>query len=912
MKELDLNKKKRILIIMITIGLLLIVIIGVALAYMAPNINNTETSSTIVFNSGTVAIVYNNGENQINAKDVLPGWTAIKEFSLTAKNNTDIDASDVMNYALKLVVEENTFSNGAITYKLEGVNENNNGTLAYILPNSLNTVKKGATKTISLGYGTFEQTDAIKDGVTHNYTLTIAFPNKTYESQSNDMGRLLSAYITIEKPTEDLAKLTITDEPHNINNLTINVEKNVGFDLSNPGYANNQLFSRWKINSGTASIGIGSNIITVTSDEASVSSTYSTTTEFNYTDDHSWSILYIAPYTGTYKLEAWGASGGTSTATGGYGAYATGNIRLKKGEEINVYVGGQGIKPATSSSAYTNGGYNGGGSANYAGGTGGGATHFSFEDSLLKDTTDKSKIILVAAGGGGGGNKYAENKGGSGGGIIGVDGGYYNASNKHNGTGGTQTSGGTINSSNVAGEIGHFGYGGKGGYNEQYKQGAGAGGGGYYGGGGGSNRTGGGGGGSSFIGSNRLLDDGNKVMYCYECTESSEASTKTISTSNYSSDAIANYAKLGDGYAKITIQTIEENAEYSTITVVNEELQKVTTIETKKGEKINIPVEFNQSYIFESYEIEKGTATIDGTNVTPTSDIVVIKINQILRPIYEFAYIDPTTENSEPYYKFNVQKTGTYKLETWGAQGGGNDLCLGGYGGYSVGYINLKKDDIIYITIAGKGNFINCTDSSIISGGLNGGGSGTCAFNKNAASGGGATHIAKGSGLLSTFENNKNSLLIVAAGGGGGAMNSTSSYGIGGSGGGFTGVANSPVGNTYKNTGGTQSSGGTSGTGKRIGSFGQGGCASSDAWGSGGGSGLYGGGTVWYGGGGSGGSSYIGNSLLTNKAMYCFGCEESSDTSTKTVATTCHSETPTENCAKEGNGYARITYIPEN
>ena len=58
MKELDLKKKKRILIIMIVIGLLLILIIGAALAYMAPNINNTETSSTIVFNSGIVAIVY--------------------------------------------------------------------------------------------------------------------------------------------------------------------------------------------------------------------------------------------------------------------------------------------------------------------------------------------------------------------------------------------------------------------------------------------------------------------------------------------------------------------------------------------------------------------------------------------------------------------------------------------------------------------------------------------------------------------------------------------------------------------------------------------------------------------------------------------------------------------------------------
>lgn len=62
-------------------------------------------------------------------------------------------------------------------------------------------------------------------------------------------------------------------------------------------------------------------------------------------------------------------------------------------------------------------------------------------------------------------------------------------------------------------------------------------------------------------------------------------------------------------------------------------------------------------------------------------------------------------------------------------------------------------------------------------------------------------------------------------------------------------------------------------------------------------------------GGGAEGSSYIGNSLLSDKVMYCFGCEESNESSTRTIATTCHSETPTSNCAKEGNGYARITYI---
>ena len=46
--------------------------------------------------------------------------------------------------------------------------------------------------------------------------------------------------------------------------------------------------------------------------------------------------------------------------------------------------------------------------------------------------------------------------------------------------------------------------------------------------------------------------------------------------------------------------------------------------------------------------------------------------------------------------------------------------------------------------------------------------------------------------------------------------------------------------------------------------------------------------------------------------MYCYNCTESSEESTKTVTTTCNEETPTENCAKKGNGYARITLIEEN
>ena len=43
--------------------------------------------------------------------------------------------------------------------------------------------------------------------------------------------------------------------------------------------------------------------------------------------------------------------------------------------------------------------------------------------------------------------------------------------------------------------------------------------------------------------------------------------------------------------------------------------------------------------------------------------------------------------------------------------------------------------------------------------------------------------------------------------------------------------------------------------------------------------------------------------------MYCYNCEESTEESTKTISTTCTSETPTENCSKQGNGYAKITLI---
>ena len=56
---------------------------------------------------------------------------------------------------------------------------------------------------------------------------------------------------------------------------------------------------------------------------------------------------------------------------------------------------------------------------------------------------------------------------------------------------------------------------------------------------------------------------------------------------------------------------------------------------------------------------------------------------------------------------FTVPQTGTYKIETWGAQGGTGNNDPGGYGGYSKGIISLTQSSSIFINV-GSGDLRNC------------------------------------------------------------------------------------------------------------------------------------------------------------------------------------------------------------
>ncbi len=123
---------------------------------------------------------------------------------------------------------------------------------------------------------------------------------------------------------------------------------------------------------------------------------------------------FVAPYSGIYQLEVWGAQGG-GTKGGGLGSYSTGVVFLTKGQVLYVVPGGAG-KTGTSSP----GGFNGGGSlgslGNGSAGSGGGATHIASTyvgTGRLSEYASSTGNVLIAAGGGGGAS----------GGSLGVAGG---------------------------------------------------------------------------------------------------------------------------------------------------------------------------------------------------------------------------------------------------------------------------------------------------------------------------------------------------------------------------------------------------------------------------------------------------------------------------------------------------------
>ncbi|MCW0824248.1 glycine rich domain-containing protein [Clostridioides difficile] len=174
-------------------------------------------------------------------------------------------------------------------------------------------------------------------------------------------------------------------------------------------------------------------------------------------------------------------------------------------------------------------------------------------------------------------------------------------------------------------------------------------------------------------------------------------------------------------------------------------------------------------------------------------------------------------------------KPGKYKLECWGASGGGrfDEWTECAKGGYSKGELTLKKETILYVYAGESGykKFSNINDWA----GFNGGGRARDEGldPKFTSCGGGATDIR----LIGGVWNDEKGLLsrILVAGGGGSISTSSSLIGLGG---GFVGGMGVASGTTC--TGGTQYEGGVTVNSSGNGLFGKGGsgnvCAGGGGW----------------------------------------------------------------------------------
>jgi hypothetical protein len=194
-----------------------------------------------------------------------------------------------------------------------------------------------------------------------------------------------------------------------------------------------------------------------------------------------------------------------------------------------------------------------------------------------------------------------------------------------------------------------------------------------------------------------------------------------------------------------------------------------------------------------------------------------------------------TYDYTGDYQVFTANVSGTYKVELWGAQGGGTK---GGKGAYVSGYLALNEGEKLYVYVGGQGSE---SPSGRSSGGYNGGGKGYSVNTTYPGSGGGGSTDVRYFGNVNPKSNELlwnsslglKSRIIVAAGGGG--------YSIGNAG--SNGGALNGLYTTGGSTGGTQTSGGVAASLTQNGTnggFGFAGDSGAEAVG-GGGSGYYGG-----------------------------------------------------------------------
>ncbi len=184
--------RKIIKYLILIIAILIVFTIGLSYAAFTTKITGVEVGETIYSSSGVMQIDYDGGP-AINVPEMAPSNEpfATKTFTVTGTSSYD----EEMLYHIILVMNINTFRDGALTYTLESTNTDENGEVA---PPTLTQkgIKTGEGETF-LGNGKFAPTES--QNKTHTYTLKLYFPLVDGFDHSVDLNKEFSAKIDIRE-----------------------------------------------------------------------------------------------------------------------------------------------------------------------------------------------------------------------------------------------------------------------------------------------------------------------------------------------------------------------------------------------------------------------------------------------------------------------------------------------------------------------------------------------------------------------------------------------------------------------------------------------------------------------------------------------------------------------------------------
>ena len=456
-----------------------------------PTVADVTVSGIVTIRSAGSTTITANMDNSGNYSAATAYYDlTVKPRSL--KNHTTGDNPDIT-----ATLAATSFPYAGVAYSPAVVVKDNGRTLQenkhYTYSVVDNTNIGTATITIR-GMGNYSNADA--DIITRTFTITAITPDITFDNTAvivpkgqkytrrakTDYGTITysanpSGYVTI---TSD-GVVTATNTAANSQPQTVTITASVAADATN-------------------------------GDWVAASKSYQLTvveSEWSYVYSGGQIQTWTCPVDGVYQLEAMGAQGATTDGfNGGRGADVAGQVFIKKGQILYIYLG-QGGEVHSTTRAFNGGGcYTAstadGATARFTGG--GGATDFALKNATWNSEDHLYSRILVAGGGGGalyyGYQSDIHCGGGGNGGGEKAEGraeyaGETGYGGSHPGGGGTLSAGGAIATGGTYGNAGTFGNGGN--YGGSIS--AGCGGGGWFGGASGSTgtRQGAGGGGSSFI-----------------------------------------------------------------------------------------------------------------------------------------------------------------------------------------------------------------------------------------------------------------------------------------------------------------------------------------------------------------------------------------------------------------------------